>query len=108
MKNYVKHLLANWKVAIHALFDFFAHFTHGLFPFVKIKHHQPVNIDSEQKFHGGLSMEENRCSNYDCILNVYGKECSSANCTNCEYREIQKEDRNQGDIDYGLWFIKLY
>ena len=39
--NYFEHLVANWKVAGHALWDFYAHFVHGLFPFIKVKHHQP-------------------------------------------------------------------
>jgi hypothetical protein len=33
----------NWCVALHALGDFVSHFIHGLIPFIKIKHHQPVN-----------------------------------------------------------------
>lgn len=37
-------------------------------------------------------MEENKCNNWNCILNVDGRECSSANCLNCEYREIH--DKN--------------
>ena len=45
--NYFKHLCMNWKVAFHALTDFFAHFIHGLIPCIKIKHHQPVNIKKE-------------------------------------------------------------
>ena len=45
--TYVKHLCMNWIVAAHALTDFFAHFIHGIFPFIKIKHHQPVNIKKE-------------------------------------------------------------
>lgn len=48
MKKYFKHLIINWKVAIHALTDFFAHSIHGLFPFIKIKHHQPVNVVNKQ------------------------------------------------------------
>jgi hypothetical protein len=42
MHDYLYHLCKNWCVAFHALTDFFAHFVHGLLPFVKIKHHQPV------------------------------------------------------------------
>lgn len=41
--SYIEHLAANWRVAIHALWDFLAHFIHGLIPFIKIRHHQPVN-----------------------------------------------------------------
>ena len=40
--NYFEHIVKNWKVAGHALGDFFAHFIHGLLPFIKIKHHQPT------------------------------------------------------------------
>ena len=40
--TYFEHLLKNWKVAFHALTDFFAHFVHGIFPFIKIRHHQPT------------------------------------------------------------------
>lgn len=43
MKKYIKHLIKNWRVSAHALKDSFAHFVHGLLPFVKIKHHQPVS-----------------------------------------------------------------
>lgn len=42
MKNYVKHLCANWIVAGHALRDFVCHFVHGMIPRIKINHHQPV------------------------------------------------------------------
>ncbi len=42
MNYYFKHLAMNWKVAFHALWDFYAHFVHGLFPFIKVRHHQPV------------------------------------------------------------------
>jgi hypothetical protein len=38
MKKYLIHLVANWKVALHALNDFFEHFLHGLFPFISWKH----------------------------------------------------------------------
>lgn len=41
--SYIEHLAANWRVAAHALWDFWAHFIHGLIPFIKISHHQPVN-----------------------------------------------------------------
>ncbi len=41
--GYIEHLVANWRVAAHALWDFWAHFIHGLIPFIKIRHHQPVN-----------------------------------------------------------------
>jgi len=40
---YFSHMKINWHVALHALGDFFAHFIHGLLPFIKIKHHQPIN-----------------------------------------------------------------
>lgn len=43
MKKYIKHLIKNWRVSAHALKDSLAHFIHGLLPFVKIKHHQPVS-----------------------------------------------------------------
>ena len=39
--TYTQHLIKNWKVAFHALHDFFAHFIHGLIPAIKIRHHQP-------------------------------------------------------------------
>lgn len=42
MRDYFYHLYKNWRVAFHALTDFFAHFVHGLLPFIKVKHHQPV------------------------------------------------------------------
>ena len=42
MTKYFEHLLKNWAVAFHALTDFFAHFIHGIFPFIKIRHHQPA------------------------------------------------------------------
>jgi|GEM_PF-3102010 len=41
--KYMAHLIDNWCVALHALGDCFAHFIHGLFPPIKIKHHEPVN-----------------------------------------------------------------
>ena len=40
--SYFEHLRKNWYVAFHALTDFFAHFIHGLLPFIKIRHHQPT------------------------------------------------------------------
>lgn len=42
--TYTQHLIKNWKVAFHALHDFFAHFIHGLIPAIKIRHHQPEII----------------------------------------------------------------
>ncbi len=36
--NYTNHLIKNWKVARHALFDFGVHFIHGLIPLIKIEH----------------------------------------------------------------------
>ena len=36
--GYLKHLVANWKVSLHALNDFAEHFLHGLIPFIKWKH----------------------------------------------------------------------
>ena len=39
--NYVKHLKANWKVALHSFNDFLEHFLHGLLPFIKWEHEQP-------------------------------------------------------------------
>lgn len=41
--NYLEHLLANWKVAIHSLNDFVEHFIHGLIPFVEWKHYHNEN-----------------------------------------------------------------
>jgi hypothetical protein len=47
MKNYFIHLIANWKIAFHALNDFLEHFLHGLIPIIKWKHfHSMIN---EQK-----------------------------------------------------------
>ena len=40
--TYFKHLAKNWRVSAHATKDAFAHFIHGLLPFIKIKHHQPI------------------------------------------------------------------
>lgn len=40
--GYFTHLMANWRVSLHALRDVIAHFIHGILPFVKIKHHQPT------------------------------------------------------------------
>ena len=39
--NYMKHLKANWKVALHSFNDFLEHFIHGLLPFIKWEHEQP-------------------------------------------------------------------
>ncbi len=47
--NYFEHLRLNWRVAFHAMFDFFAHFIHGLIPCIKIRHHQPVRGASQNK-----------------------------------------------------------
>ena len=47
--TYTQHLIKNWKVAFHALHDFFAHFIHGLIPAIKIQHHQPYQEGSEQE-----------------------------------------------------------
>jgi hypothetical protein len=48
--GYFEHLKANWAVAgrslidmFHDIWDVFAHFTHGLLPFIKIRHQQPEN-----------------------------------------------------------------
>lgn len=43
MKRYMRHLMKNWKVAAHALKDAVAHFTLGIVPIIKIKHHQPTD-----------------------------------------------------------------
>lgn len=45
--NYIKHLIKNWKVAQHALFDFIVHFIHGLIPVIKIKHYEKLNIEED-------------------------------------------------------------
>jgi hypothetical protein len=45
--TYTQHLIKNWKVAFHALHDFFAHFIHGLIPAIKIRHHQPERPTGE-------------------------------------------------------------
>ncbi|RCX20864.1 hypothetical protein DFR58_10166 [Anaerobacterium chartisolvens] len=39
--NYLEHLKANWRVALHGLNDFAEHFLHGLLPCVKGDHTQP-------------------------------------------------------------------
>ncbi len=41
--GYLHHLIVNLAVAGHALVDAVAHLVHGVLPFVKVKHHQPVN-----------------------------------------------------------------
>jgi hypothetical protein len=38
MKNYFIHLIANWKVALHASNDMLEHLVHGLIPVIKWKH----------------------------------------------------------------------
>ena len=48
MTKYFEHLLKNWAVSFHALTDFFAHFIHGVFPFIKIRHHQPAKASTER------------------------------------------------------------
>lgn len=45
--KYIKHLQANWKVALHSLKDFNAHFIHGIIPAIKIKHIQPSKGEEE-------------------------------------------------------------
>ena len=45
--NYIEHLAANWRVAAHALRDFWAHFIDGLIPCIKIRHHQPPYISEK-------------------------------------------------------------
>ena len=40
--GYLKHLIRNWRVACHAIKDVFAHFIHGILPFIKIRHHSSV------------------------------------------------------------------
>lgn len=46
--NYFKHLIMNWKVAVHALNDFFEHFLHGLFPFIKWEHYQNKEVKKDE------------------------------------------------------------
>jgi hypothetical protein len=43
MKQYLIHLIANWKVALHSLNDFFEHFLHGLIPCISWKHFHKKN-----------------------------------------------------------------
>lgn len=38
MKHYIKHLIANWRIALHALNDCVEHFLHGLIPIIHWKH----------------------------------------------------------------------
>lgn len=40
---YIQHFLKNLLVSLHAFRDFIAHIIHGLFPGIKIKHHEGVN-----------------------------------------------------------------
>jgi len=81
--NYFKHLCMNWKVATHALTDFFAHFIHGIFPFIEIKHHQPVIIKNksevEERKHGQWEEDEDK--------DIY--------CTNCKHFLYPAEIRMQ-------------
>jgi hypothetical protein len=46
MFNYLKHLIANWRVALHALNDFAEHFLHGLIPAIKWDHNEK-SIDKD-------------------------------------------------------------
>lgn len=46
--TYTQHLIKNWRVAFHALHDFFAHVIHGLIPWIKIQHHQPYQEGGKQ------------------------------------------------------------
>ena len=36
-------------------------------------------------------MQDDKCNNWDCILNEYGKKCLCVNCANCPNREIHDE-----------------
>lgn len=60
MHDYFYHLYKNWCVAFHALTDFFAHLIHGILPFIKIKHHQPVlkvctqDVEKDVRYTNGL------------------------------------------------------
>lgn len=47
--TYTQHLIKNWQVAFHALYDFFAHFIHGLIPCIKIRHHQPCQKENKNE-----------------------------------------------------------
>lgn len=56
MEKYLHHLIRNLGVAAHALRDAVAHTAHGIFPIVKIQHHQPypqggiVAVDNGKAF----------------------------------------------------------
>lgn len=41
IRHYFSHLLANWRVAGHAMNDLAEHFIHGLIPLIKWKHPEP-------------------------------------------------------------------
>ena len=79
MSKYIKHLIMNWNVPFHALTDFFAHLVHGLFPFIKIKHHQPVKEDSYnkaidyymKKLCNHCIHQENECNRMECPFCTY-------------------------------------
>lgn len=47
MKKYSKHLIANWKVAFHALNDFFEHLIHGLIPIISWSHYHGTEESEE-------------------------------------------------------------
>ena len=36
-------------------------------------------------------MQDNKCNNWNCILNKDGEKCVSWNCNNCPYREIREK-----------------
>ena len=49
MRNYFIHLVANWKVALHALNDFAEHFLHGLLPFIHWEHCENEKISNRDR-----------------------------------------------------------
>ena len=36
-------------------------------------------------------MQDNKCNNWNCVLNEDGEKCVSGNCNNCPYREIREK-----------------
>lgn len=55
MTGYIHHLIANLAVAGHALVDAVAHIVHGVFPFVKVKHHQPAVFEARLTSDGRIT-----------------------------------------------------
>lgn len=56
--SYFKHLIANWRVAIHSLNDFFEHFLHGILPFIKWNHYEEKFIKMSNKLNDKQLLED--------------------------------------------------